>query len=132
MERESSIQERLHTLKTFHENGIETVLFMSPCFPGITDFREIIEASAGFVDEYWFENLNLRGDYKKRILAYIHEKCPHLEELYRTIYSRKDESYWLEMERAFTRYCDERNIRFVNAFYHAKLVKEKADKNDQR
>lgn len=52
MDRGSSIQERLHTLKTFHENGIETVLFMSPCFPGITDFREIVEASAGFVDEY--------------------------------------------------------------------------------
>lgn len=75
MDRGSSIQERLHTLKTFHENGIETVLFMSPCFPGITDFREIVEASAGFVDEYWFENLNLRGDYKKRILAYIHESA---------------------------------------------------------
>jgi len=47
--------------------SIATVLFMSPIFPGITDYREIIEKSCSFVDEYWFENLNLRGEYKAKI-----------------------------------------------------------------
>ena len=102
---------------------------MSPCFPGITDFREIIEASSDFVDEYWFENLNLRGDYKQRIMAYIHEKYPQLDALYEIIYGKNDETYWLEMENEFTKYCDERCIRYVNAFYHSKLVKEKAGKS---
>ena len=27
-----------------------------------------------YIDEYWFENLNLRGSYKKEILDYIKEK----------------------------------------------------------
>ena len=129
MDRASSIVERLRTLRVLHENGIEIVLFMSPCFPGITDFKEIIEASADYTDEYWFENLNLRGDYKQRILAYIHEKYPQLDSLYQNIYVKNDETYWLEMEKDFTKYCDDRNIRYINAFYHSKLVKEKAGKS---
>lgn len=128
MDRASSIEERLHTLRILHENGIETVLFMSPCFPGITDFKEIIESSISFIDEYWFENLNLRGDYKQRILAYIHDKYPQLDTLYQAIYLKNDDSYWLEMEKAFTAYCIDRNIRYVNAFYHSRLVEEKVGK----
>ena len=102
---------------------------MSPCFPGITDFREILEESVSFIDEYWFENLNLRGDYKQQILAYIHEKYPQLDELYQAIYAKNNETYWLEMEREFTQYCEDRGIRYVNAFYHSKLVAEKVGKS---
>ena len=40
---------------------MKVVLFMWPIFPEITDYKEIIEKSRLFVDEYWFENLNLRG-----------------------------------------------------------------------
>jgi DNA repair photolyase len=61
MDNASSIQDRLDTLKKLHDNGIKTVLFMSPIFPYITDFKTIIEKSNGYIDEYWFENLNLRG-----------------------------------------------------------------------
>lgn len=61
MDKASSIKDRLHTLKKLHENGIYTVLFMSPIFPYITEWKEIIEISRDYVDEFWFENLNLRG-----------------------------------------------------------------------
>jgi len=47
---------------------------MSPIFPFITDFKGIIEKTHKYVDEYWFENLNLRGNYKQKILDYIKEK----------------------------------------------------------
>lgn len=61
MDNASGIEARMNTLKVLHENGIHTVLFMSPIFPTITEYKEIIEKSKLFVDEYWFENLNLRG-----------------------------------------------------------------------
>ena len=61
MDKASSIEARMNTLKVLHENGIHTVLFMSPIFPAITEYKEIIEKSRLFVDEHWFENLNLRG-----------------------------------------------------------------------
>lgn len=85
MDNASSIEARMNTLKVLHENGIHTVLFMSPIFPEITDYKEIIEKSRLFVDEYWFENLNLRGDYKARILRYINEKYPQYANLYKQI-----------------------------------------------
>ena len=37
-------------------------------------------------------------------------------------------SYWFEMEKAFTQYCEDRNISYVNAFYHSKLVEAKIGK----
>ena len=66
MDNAGSIKERLETLKKLHECGIHTVLFMSPIFPYITEWKEIIEISKEYVDEYWFENINLRGNYKKK------------------------------------------------------------------
>ena len=73
--------------------------------------------------------VHLRGDYKQQILAYIHEKYPQLDELYQAIYAKNNETYWLEMEREFTQYCEDRGIRYVNAFYHSKLVAEKVGKS---
>ena len=86
MDNASSIKERLNTLRTLHENGIYTVLFMSPIFPYITNFKDIIEISKEYIDEYWFENLNLRGEYKTKILLYIQEKYPKLINEYSDIY----------------------------------------------
>ena len=71
MDNASSIAQRIAALKELGKQGIYTVLFMSPIFPYITEFKEIIEATEGFVCEYWFEDLNLRGGYKQEILSYI-------------------------------------------------------------
>ncbi len=62
MDNASSISERLEVLQTLHANGIYSVLFMSPIFPQITDFKAIVNNSTDYVDEYWFEKLNLRGN----------------------------------------------------------------------
>lgn len=45
MDNASSIKDRLETLQKLHENGIYTVLFMSPIFPYITEWKKIIEIS---------------------------------------------------------------------------------------
>ena len=66
LDKASSIEKRMAALKKLHTNGIHTVLFVSPIFPYITKWQEIIEQTKEYIDEYWFENLNLRGDYKKQ------------------------------------------------------------------
>ena len=43
MDNASSIDDRFCILKELHNQGIYTVLFMSPIFPYITDFKNIIE-----------------------------------------------------------------------------------------
>lgn len=124
MDNASTIKERLETLKILHDNGIYTILFMSPIFPYITDFKEIIDVSKGFIDEYWFENLNLRGAYKATILNYINDRYPSLSKKYEEIYKNKDKSYWIELSKQIEEYCKKCNIKYTNFFYHEKLVKK--------
>ncbi len=125
MDNASSINARINTLKVLHENGIHTVLFMSPIFPAITEYKEVIEKSRPFVDEYWFENLNLRGEYKPRILKYINEKYPQYADLYKQIYVDGNKDYWDELAKEIEAYCTERSIIHTNFFYHEKLVAQK-------
>jgi len=125
MDNASSIVDRLNTLKVLHENGIYTVLFMSPIFPEITDFRKIIECSHSFVNEYWFENLNLRGSYKEKILGYIKSKYPQYAKLYEQIYSNGKREYWDKLAAEIEEYCHQHSVKHTNFFYHEELVEQK-------
>ncbi len=131
MDHASSIADRLHTLKTLHENGIYTILFMSPMFPELTDYQKIIECSRDYIDEYWFENLNLRGSYKETILNYITEKYPQYQSLYDDIYRKGNMDYWELLSEQIKQYCDIQGVRYINYFYHKKLVEEKLKRNKQ-
>lgn len=125
MDNASTIAQRLDTLRILHENGIYTTLFISPIFPGITDGIAIIEKAKDYVDEFWFENLNLRGSFKTTILAYINEKYAHLNDLYKMIYTKGDKSYWVDLADTLRTYCESNDIHYTNYFYHEQLVKEK-------
>ena len=138
MDNASPISERLETLKRFHDEGIKTVCFISPIFPGITDVFEIIGEVIGYVDYIWLENLNLRGGYKKVILDYISEKYPDLEMLYEDIYKFKNMDYWRELDAKVEKFALENDYMYVideepflinpsdkpiiiNYFYHEKI-----------
>lgn len=125
MDNASTIKERLETLKKLHESGIYTILFMSPIFPYITNFKEIVEISKNYIDEYWFENLNLRGDYKNKILFYIQEKYPQFLSKYNDIYIKGNKQYWSDLAEEIKNYCESNNINYKNYFYHEELVKNK-------
>lgn len=128
MDNASSITQRIAALKELRKQGIYTVLFMSPIFPYITDFKKIVDATSEFICEYWFENLNLRGDYKQKILAYISEKYPKYLNGYKEIYNRKNIEYWHQLSDEIDSYCKQKNIAYKNYFYHDLLVAEKKKK----
>jgi hypothetical protein len=98
---------------------------MSPIFPGITDYKEIIVKTHRFVDEYWFENLNLRGSYKQDILSYIKNAYPQLVELYDEIYVKGNMGFWNNLSVEIEEYCAEHSIKHINYFYHKELVEAK-------
>ena len=104
MDNASTIAERLDTLKKLHDNGIRTVLFMSPIFPYITEWKEIIEKSKNYVDEYWFENLNLRGQYKTYIMSYIKNSYPDFYDGYIDIYMKNNKEYWINLASKIENY----------------------------
>lgn len=124
----SSISERLFALKELYRQDIYTVLFISPIFPFVTDFKEIITKTSNYVDEYWFENLNLRGGYKQPILSYIAENYPQFIEDYKEIYNDKKLDYWSYLSTDIESFCKENNIKYKNYFYHKLLVATKKKK----
>ena len=95
----------------------------------LTDWKGIIEKSRDFVDCFWFENLNLRGTYKKEILDIIKTDYPQYMDLYDQIYHKKDKSYWQSLAKDIHDYCMEHKIPHINYFYHEELVEEKKQKN---
>ena len=129
MDNASTIKERMDTLKELHNNGIYTVLFMSPIFPYITEWKEIIDQTKEYVDEYWFENLNLRGNYKKEILDYIRTNYSDLYSDYIDIYLKKNNKYWKDLAEEINNYCNINNINYTNYFYHKELVEKKKEGN---
>ena len=139
MDRAVSIERRLEAMRQFYEAGIETTCFISPIFPGITDVKAIIEQVKGQCNLVWLENLNLRGDYKGRILQWVHEHRPDLDDLYREIYTKGNRMYWSMLNDELRIYCENNGFRYVrnddtvrskhgelpvvcNYFYHEKIV----------
>ena len=102
MDSASSIECRIAAMKQIYEAGIRTVCFVSPVFPGITDFEAIFERVKDQCDLFWLENLNLRGGFKKTMMDYIAEKHPDLAPLYDEIYNKHNRSYF-EIGRASCR-----------------------------
>lgn len=132
MDNASTIKERMDTLKELHNNGIYTILFMSPIFPYITEWKEIIDNTKNYIDEYWFENLNLRGSYKKDILDYIKNNFSDLYSEYIDIYVNKNNKYWKELAEEINNYCNQNNINYTNYFYHKELVEKKKVGNQEK
>lgn len=129
MDNASTIKERMDTLNELHNNGIYTILFMSPIFPYITEWKEIIDNTKNYIDEYWFENLNLRGGYKKDILDYIKNNFSDLYSEYIDIYVNKNNKYWKELAKEINNYCNQNKIKYTNYFYHKELVERKKEGN---
>ena len=99
---------------------------------------DIIERVREYADLVWLENLNLRGQFKGTIMAYIREKHPELVPLYEDIYNRRRTDYWQALEREMADYAAANGMPYrvndlpygrsekghpvvVNYFYHEKI-----------
>ncbi len=135
-----SIQRRIEAMKQFHAAWVRTTCFISPIFPWITKVKEIIEATKEHCNLIWLENLNLRGDYKVKILKYIKEKYPALHPLYDEIYNKKSRNYREMLNQEIEHFCKKENLLYlrnndniqrpfheppivVNYFYHEEIKK---------
>lgn len=145
MESTPTIESRIEAMKKIHEAGIRTTCFISPIFPGITDVFAIIEKIKDFCDYIWLENLNLRGTFKHDIIDYINEKYPEFKELYTQIYTKKDITYWENLDKKVNLYAKENGFMYVideepflknptgkpiiiNYFYHEKIRQSSKNK----
>lgn len=114
MDNAVSVERRLDAMKQVYDAGIRTACFISPVFPGITDFEAIFHRVKEQCDLVWLENLNLRGAFKQEILDYIKSKYPQLATLYHVIYTEGDRSYFRELEERARRLAEENDCPFVD------------------
>ena len=142
MDKAVSIKRRIEAMKKLNAEGIRTTCFISPIFPEITDVKAIINEVKDFCQLIWLENLNLRGTFKPEIMKYIKENYSNLLPLYESIYSRNDNSYWINLDKELRKFADEIGLNYVtnddsmdvkfgdkpiivNYFYHS-LIKKSA------
>lgn len=112
----ASPQQRIDALKQLHSAGIKTFLFMSPIFPEISDVNSLIDLTKEFVDEFYFENLNIRANNKKKIINFLEENRPELVKLY----SNLSKDYWEKIKKEIIKKCETENLKFKIYFYHGK------------
>ena len=120
----STVQERLKMIDTLSRHGFKVYIFLSPYFPGISDYRKCADVLGNKVESYAFENLNLRGGYKYRILDFIKNQLNHLYSIYVDIYLNKNLNYWYKLENEIIAFMKSRQYNFRMYFYHEKIKKK--------
>ncbi|GBR72450.1 hypothetical protein HP1_122 [Candidatus Termititenax spirochaetophilus] len=122
----SNISQRLAAIKTVKEAGLDTWIFLSPMFPGITDFKEILTHCRSYAASFAFENLNLRGAYRPRVLRYIKDYHADLLPLYKDIYASQSAQYlyWDAVEQEIHKFCRKNKFKYISYFYHEKIRKK--------
>jgi DNA repair photolyase len=119
----SSVERRIKAMKVLHDAGIRTYLFMSPIFPEITKYADIVERVRSFADSFYFENLNLRAGYLPRVLAFINEYYPQHTGTYDAVYRKKDMTYWEKLSEDINNYCRGAGLDYKLYFYHDRIKK---------
>ncbi len=113
--------ERIDALRKIHEKGIKTYTFISPFFPRITNFKDIIDKTLNYTDSYMFENLNFRPYNIPRILKIIKNNYPELLSTYQKF--RMDNSHWEKIEVEIDAYCKSLNVPYSIEFHHGGFSK---------
>ncbi len=123
----SASSQRISALKRLHDEGIRCYAFISPIIPYVTDVYALIDCVSGYVDYIYFENLNLRGTYKKDMYQFIETYFPYKYFQFKELYQNKDvaKNFWDTLSLQISKYCEKKGIQYKIFFYHSKIKKQK-------
>ena len=94
---------RIKALEKIAKKGIATYIFISPIFPKVTNWKEIILSTKHITNDFMFENLNFRSHNIRRIMELIEEQFPNLLDFYKEI--RIDPTMWDSLENDIIEFC---------------------------
>lgn len=112
-----SVERRIKAVKDLKSAGIKTAIFISPIFPYLTDWQKIVQTTKDFVDEFWFENLNLYPSIWSNIKKWLKNYHPSMISEFGKIYFTKND-YWNQMEKEIEIYGIKNNLLFKIYFHH--------------
>ena len=113
VEESFSLKERLKAIKKLHESGIKVCVNVAPIFPVLTDWKGIIEKTKDYAEEYTFESLTLRNEFKPAILNYIWSTHKDLYAQYYEIYKENRSYYFDKLFEEIEEYCDEEGLKYT-------------------
>jgi DNA repair photolyase len=115
--------QRLEAMARLAEGGIRAYAFISPIFPYLSDWRNVAEQAAPYVEETCFENLNLRGGYRKRVLDLVREHYPAEADAFQALYQDKAalRGYWEAMADEIRSFMS--GSRYKIFFFHNEIKK---------
>lgn len=130
----SSVEKRINAVRQLKKAGIKTCIFLSPIFPYLTDWKDIIEKTKSFTNEFWFENLNLYPSLQNNISRWLKNCHPELVKQYKEIYFTKNDhknlvsnknlecfAYsWNQVEKEIKEYGRKNHLNFKIYFHHRK------------
>jgi len=117
----ASPQQRLETIRVLNEARVEVYAFISPIFPLFSDWKTVANETEKYVSQICFENLNLRGGYKRRVLDLISTRYPEKSEEFSYIFNENKVAYWQDVERQIHEYMASKPYKVY--FFHEKIKK---------
>lgn len=107
---------RIQVLRTFRENGIRTLAFISPFLPMVSDLDAMLEALDGAVDEIGVEAINMIGGNWTGVEKILRNHRPELLESCRRL--SRDNTYWLGLEAQVEQLVKQYRLDFMGFFRH--------------
>jgi DNA repair photolyase len=120
----ASPTQRLGAICNLKKAGISVYAFISPIFPYLSNWREVVDSVNGHVDKICFENLNLRGSYRTTTLEVVNTHYPEIYPKFADIYANKihNRSYWDSEAEAIKEYMEGKSYKIY--FYHNEIKKK--------
>lgn len=113
LEHSPSVARRLSAMEQVHKAGIECSCFIAPILPGLSNVREVLEAVQDKCSAMWLDKLNLRGENRAHIFAWIKEMHPDLLPLYQKIYLQNDKHYWDLLHEKVRDWCTKKGFTYL-------------------
>jgi DNA repair photolyase len=120
----ASPERRLDAMRTLNDAGITVYAFISPIFPFLSDWKRVADEAGKYAAYTCFENLNLRGAYKRDVLNLIARHYPKQAEAFAGIYQNREQftKYWRGVEKEIRSYMARKPYRLY--FFHEKIKKQ--------
>lgn len=112
----STIDEKIKALQTLHENGIDTGIMVAPIFPHLTNWRQIVEQTSSYTNNYLFDRLNMRSFLLHRLMDFIEIHYPSLLAAYSEIFVQENSAYYEQLAHEISHYCQEKQLSY-NVFF---------------
>lgn len=109
-------KQKVKALRTLHESGIRTYVFIGPILPYLTNIRSIIASVHPYVDEVWAETLNIRCGNWMDIETVLRNSYPILVPTFRK--TVLDREHWDRVGKELKRITREFGKPLVGYYKH--------------